>query len=155
MAESTLAVATGAEEPTMPPAAIDWVLSAVRACESPIETALLVALMSQFPAGGIDIVNGAPAFGGHRLCPQHAASGFRLDFALVPLPWAKGKPIAIECDGHDFHEKTPEQAARDKARDRALTEAGWTMLRFTGREIHRDSRACADQVWRVAGVCRG
>lgn len=56
-----------------------------------------------------------------------------------------GVRIAIECDGHDFHERTPEQAQRDKSRDRFLSEQGWIVLRFTGREITRDARSCALQ----------
>lgn len=54
--------------------------------------------------------------------------------------------LAIECDGHEFHERTKEQAARDRARDRALQEAGLTIFRFTGSEIYRDPFGCADQV---------
>jgi very-short-patch-repair endonuclease len=54
--------------------------------------------------------------------------------------------IAIECDGHDFHERTKEQAEHDRSRDRALGKAGWLVLRFTGREIHRDALKCAEEV---------
>ena len=58
--------------------------------------------------------------------------------------------LAIELDGHDFHERTKEQAQRDKARDRALTEAGYRVLRFTGSEVWRDAGKCVDEVLRVA-----
>jgi hypothetical protein len=54
--------------------------------------------------------------------------------------------IVVEADGHDFHERTKEQAARDKRRDRELQTAGWTVLRFTGTEIWRDVRACVEQI---------
>lgn len=54
-----------------------------------------------------------------------------------------GKNIVVECDGHDFHERTKEQAEHDRKRDRRLTELGYTVLRFTGREIWRDPIACA------------
>lgn len=54
--------------------------------------------------------------------------------------------ICVECDGHDFHERTKEQAARDKSRDRELTMAGWQVLRFTGSEIWKDAATCARQV---------
>lgn len=54
--------------------------------------------------------------------------------------------LAIECDGHDFHERTKEQAERDRSRDRALSKAGWLVLRFTGREIYRDALKCAEEV---------
>lgn len=46
--------------------------------------------------------------------------------------------IIIECDGHDFHEKTKEQAKHDKERDRWLTSKGYKILRYTGSEIYND-----------------
>lgn len=54
--------------------------------------------------------------------------------------------IVIECDGHDFHERTKEQARHDRSRDRAMTEAGWLVMRFTGSEIWSNPFACAEQV---------
>lgn len=50
--------------------------------------------------------------------------------------------LVVECDGHDFHEKTKEQAKRDKSRDRDLQAAGITVLRFTGSEIYNDINQC-------------
>ena len=54
--------------------------------------------------------------------------------------------LAVECDGHDFHEKTPEQAKRDKSRDRDLLNSGYPVMRFSGGEIHSDPRKCSEQV---------
>lgn len=54
--------------------------------------------------------------------------------------------IIVECDGHDFHERTKEQAQSDKSRDRELQEQGYFVLRFTGSEIWRDPRGCAIQL---------
>lgn len=54
--------------------------------------------------------------------------------------------FAIECDGHDFHERTKEQARRDRKRDRDLQAAGYRVLRFTGSEIHRDPSAVAQEI---------
>lgn len=56
--------------------------------------------------------------------------------------------IAIEVDGHDFHERTKEQAARDRSRDRAMFVDGWHVLRFTGSEVWRDAEACAVEIAR-------
>lgn len=54
--------------------------------------------------------------------------------------------IAIELDGHDFHERTPDQAQRDKARDRQLLRDYDTpVIRFTGSEVYRDPFRCADE----------
>lgn len=66
---------------------------------------------------------------------------FRVDFALLD----RTSRIAIELDGHDFHERTKEQAQRDKARDRALTRAGWRVVRFTGSEVFADANRCFDE----------
>ena len=54
--------------------------------------------------------------------------------------------IVIECDGHDFHERTKEQAARDRSRDRELQRLGFKIMRFTGAEIWRDPWACVGEV---------
>ena len=64
---------------------------------------------------------------------------FRVDFALFyPRTDGYGKiKVAIECDGHDFHEKTKEQAQKDKEKDRILQANGWLIARFTGSEILR------------------
>lgn len=70
----------------------------------------------------------------------------RLDF-MTQCP---GGRIAIELDGHDFHERTKEQARHDKSRDRSLVEDGWVVLRFTGSEVWRDADDCVDQVMRIA-----
>lgn len=65
---------------------------------------------------------------------------YRLDFGLF-WPRSDGKgyiKLAVECDGHDYHEKTKEQARRDKEKDRYLKSHGWEVVRFTGSEIYED-----------------
>ena len=49
----------------------------------------------------------------------------------------------IETDGHEFHEKTKEQAAKDKKRDRFLITKCDRLLHFTGSEIWND----IEEVW--------
>lgn len=69
-----------------------------------------------------------------------------------------GKPrwrkLIIECDGHDYHERTKEQAAKDRSRDRSVTGFGCEIFRFTGSELWRNPLGCADQVyeWAARGV---
>lgn len=76
---------------------------------------------------------------------------YRLDFALFyERNWGEEEiKIAIECDGHDFHEKTREQARRDKARDRYLQSKGWVIARYTGSEIVKDAEAIVDEIDRL------
>lgn len=66
-----------------------------------------------------------------------------IDVAMIPVAGRKGSPFAIELDGHDFHERTKEQAAKDKSRDRLLQTAGWKTLRFTGSEVFKSPFKCA------------
>lgn len=77
---------------------------------------------------------------------QHEVGPYRADFAL----FGSEIEVIIECDGHAFHEKTKEQAAKDKARDRFLAESGYRVLRFTGSEIWANPFACAAQAMRIA-----
>lgn len=67
---------------------------------------------------------------------------YRPDFVLLNQLDTPLKPIAIELDGHDFHERTKEQARRDKSRDRNFTNQGWKVLRFTGSEVYADPELC-------------
>lgn len=71
---------------------------------------------------------------------------WRVDFVLGAVSAEKGRVyLVVECDGHDFHERTKEQAEKDRSRDRRLQDAGYRIYRFTGREIYREARECATQ----------
>jgi very-short-patch-repair endonuclease len=130
-------------------------------CESPIEVRLGSALLvygsimqpfSELQDGETKQVfklqstdsdaRSASVFG---VFPQYRWRRFRVDFAI--LTQGHDSPCCfIECDGHEFHERTPEQAARDRSRDRACQLAGVPVLRFTGREIYRDPFAVAVEI---------
>lgn len=74
---------------------------------------------------------------------------YRIDLVMMPALLARyiATPIlAIECDGHDFHDRTKQQAAYDRARDRELLLRGITTIRFTGSEIHHSAERCAAAV---------
>jgi len=74
---------------------------------------------------------------------------YRLDFLIEVIFDKNSFKFAIECDGHDFHERTKEQAARDKARERNLTMNGYRVVRFTGSEIWTDSTACISDLYKI------
>lgn len=77
-----------------------------------------------------------------------------VDFLLGTTDLNGSKYFAVvECDGHDFHERTKEQAARDRSRDRRLQEAGIRVFRFTGSELYRDPLGCAGETYRWAQAC--
>jgi Protein of unknown function (DUF559) len=66
---------------------------------------------------------------------------YRPDFQLL----GTSSKIAIELDGHDFHERTKEQARRDRSRDRLFVGDGWKVLRFTGSEVFASPEQCCAQ----------
>jgi very-short-patch-repair endonuclease len=68
-----------------------------------------------------------------------------VDF-LVKDPKARGLPIVIELDGHEFHEKTKQQAAKDRKRERSIIRRGYHVVRFTGHEVFRGAEACVKEV---------
>ena len=79
---------------------------------------------------------------------QADAAGWRADFLIHAWDFGRGqwRRLIVECDGHEFHERTKEQAVRDRSRDRKAQMLGFAILRFTGSEIHRDPLGCALQI---------
>lgn len=63
-------------------------------------------------------------------------------------PTIVDRKLAVECDGHNFHERTKEQASTDRERDRELQAAGYPVFRFTGSDIWNDPMGCARQALR-------
>lgn len=75
-----------------------------------------------------------------RFWPQCRALDWPADFLLGTLDVNDQRHFAVvECDGHEFHERTKEQAERDRSRDRAVQAMGWRIIRFTGSELYRDA----------------
>lgn len=77
--------------------------------------------------------------------PQQQFGPWRVDFFCEMDRSARS--IVVEIDGHEFHERTPQQASRDKRRDRTMTKAGLTVMRFTGSDVKRDAVSCAQEVY--------
>jgi very-short-patch-repair endonuclease len=102
-------------------------------CDSPIEADYLSACL--FVLRDLHVL-------GWVLEMQHPVDPYRLDFAFLH---PEGHKLCVELDGHDFHERTPEQAGFDRKRDRFLTLQGWRVIRFTGTEVHRDAEACVKE----------
>lgn len=127
----------------------DCLVFNLRKCESPIEQLLSVHLIdsvehfltknSIFPTS-VDA----------QIIPQSEieiySKVYRLDFHIIVEVFDKEFNFAVECDGHDFHEKTKEQARKDKERDRNLQRIGFTIIRFTGSEIWENPFGCSRQV---------
>lgn len=75
---------------------------------------------------------------------------YRVDF-LIPVIYKNQEPInfIIECDGHEFHQKTKKQVEEDNERQRDLQEAGYEVIRFSGTEIYHRPGKCA---WEIKNI---
>jgi hypothetical protein len=129
--------------------------SGIKRCESPLET-MLASAFSRLPGFQWrlpfidDLEVGRWPKAGVILQAQAPCGPYRTDFCL--RQWSpRGGVIVVEVDGHDYHERTPIQAQRDRARDRYMTRRGATVLRFTGREVWQDAQRCAWEVWGFTG----
>ncbi len=60
-----------------------------------------------------------------------------LDFAI----FCKDGKLNVECNGAAYH-STKEAKIRDSRRDNELTSVGWSILRFTGKEINEAPKNC-------------
>lgn len=84
------------------------------------------------------------------VCRQATEATYRVDL-LIRLWQGSAKTgaqavLAVECDGHNSHERTKQQAAYDRARDRELLiHRGLITVRFTGSEIHHAAERCAKE----------
>lgn len=122
-------------------------------CESPIErlfgAALLLSLDMAWPGCVLCAPENEESVSQNNdllIIPQYPWKNYRIDFAIRMPKFAK-QYVFIECDGHDFHERTPDQAARDRSKDRLIQSEDIAILRFTGREIYRDLGRCVDHVY--------
>ncbi len=64
------------------------------------------------------------------------------------LLWIPGNPnrkILVECDGYEFH-SNKHAFTVDRARDRVTQGLGFTTLRFSGSEIHRNVSGVSTEV---------
>jgi hypothetical protein len=122
-------------------------------CESPIEVALGTAICTKLSTLGITAIvppgKEPPRDAKFKIFPQHEwrhdEKNYRFDF-VVSQQSVGG--LIVECDGHDFHERTKEQAAYDRHKDR-IAQIGFGMiLRFTGSEIYQHLSCCSEQIVR-------
>ena len=72
--------------------------------------------------------------------------GFVIDFLIVATDRAPRASVAVELDGHEFHERTKEQARNDRQRERAIMRSGHPVLRFTGSEVFQNARGVVEEV---------
>lgn len=125
-------------------------------CDSEIERAFLATFLLLSRLGDIRLRHEfeEKESSGFVLVPQVRIGDYRVDFVLGVPGRPLSRCIVIECDGHDFHEKTKEQASRDKSRDRFLNTKVAKVIRFTGSEIFRDPSSCCAEALSILNALR-
>jgi len=58
----------------------------------------------------------------------------------------RGIKLCVYTDGHTYHERTEEQAQRDKRIDRKLQELGYKVLRYTGKDVNENVKSIVDDI---------
>lgn len=76
---------------------------------------------------------------------EEQVSRYRVDFI------DESRKLIIELDGHESH-KSKEDRTYDAKRDRQLQREGYTVIRFTGSEIYKNSASCVDEVLQVTNA---
>lgn len=141
-------------------------LEGVRSCidynepflESPLE-AIFVAWFHAARTAGHYLESDLDLIQQHSI--ELGGQRYRVDFIIRPGDvdlWAEAENdfglkwpgIAIELDGHDYHERTKKQVTHRNRRDRELTKAGWTIFHYSGSELHNKPQQCADEVFQHA-----
>ena len=94
------------------------------------------------------------------ITPQYYIGNYRVDFAIYRTTldkWHRGgkysypdnhkdQCLIIELDSYLWHGSDPEQFTKEKERERELQKEGWKIIRFSGREIHRNIEKCVGEV---------
>ena len=118
-------------------------------CDSPIETIFYIAYMCQIIEMGFPYTELLILYRQTEIIAEDKR--YRVDFLIDTESVSgikKNKPVklVIECDGHDFHEKTKEQVERRNKRDFELKKVGYDVLHFSGSQIYKDPIDCAKKV---------
>jgi very-short-patch-repair endonuclease len=86
--------------------------------------------------------------------PQRQVGSYRVDFFISQNgigPDEILKPVVVELDGHDFHDKDKRQRSYEKARDRFLVKSGLRVLHFTGSDVVADPFKVAFEALELVG----
>ncbi|MBP2638845.1 MAG: hypothetical protein H6Q72_4752 [Firmicutes bacterium] len=120
--------------------------SLIESCESPIEKILVTGLFAFMDDIELVVENGA-IWRIPQAVIKCCGKVYRADLLLGFSIKGKEYSLIIECDGHNFHEKTKKQAQHDKERDRNLTVDGYVVMHFTGSEIWKNPVRCGEKIF--------
>lgn len=127
--------------------------------ESPIEQILFCALLLVCQFNYLkkpyqEEIHGKNYIFGLGIYPQQEIENYRVDFevcnygCLLNSDGSQQKPVSviIECDGHNFHERTEKERRYEKKRDRYLQSRGYKIFHYTGSEICKNALNIAAEI---------
>lgn len=127
---------------------LEWVEGRLNRCESDLERLFVALAAFMWREATLFSYNGeAPPGRPQRgrgyvidVQQQVTVARYRCDFLLTirSADGLKSRRVAIECDGHSFHDRTAEQASRDRRRDRRLIAEGVPTLRYTYSDLTKE-----------------
>ena len=56
------------------------------------------------------------------------------------------RKLCVYTDGHTYHDRTEDQAKHDKSIDRKLQEKGFTVYRYTGKDVNENCQKIVDEI---------
>ena len=78
---------------------------------------------------------------------ETAQHKYYVDFYIVMESLNNSVGVVVECDGHEFHQKTKEQVTHDNEREYEIKKVGYDILRFSGSQIYNAPFKCANDVF--------
>lgn len=110
-------------------------------CNSPIEKIMRMALNISAFKHGFLIEN-------QYEITSVSGKKYRADFAIIHLDEEDNENVIVlvECDGHEYHNKTKIQVKRDNERDMDIKLSGYEVLHFSGSQIYENPFKCAEDV---------
>lgn len=71
----------------------------------------------------------------------------RLENETLKEIWSACPLVGIEIDGHEWHEKTKEQVAKDKKRERYIVSQGYRVFRFSAKQVLDDVCSSCNEIF--------
>lgn len=74
-------------------------------------------------------------------------NGYIPDF-MITINGSYGGYV-VEIDGHEWHERTKEQARADKEKERMYLKNSFIPVRFTGSEVYHNAKMCVNELFEI------
>ncbi|SFX75130.1 Very-short-patch-repair endonuclease [Thermoactinomyces sp. DSM 45891] len=82
---------------------------------------------------------------GYKVKAEYETCGYQVDLVI------KKYRIAIETDGAAYH-SSDYQKKLDRKKTAVLRKHGWTVIRFTGKQVNSNVHACVEQINQKSGI---